>query len=419
MFEFDIEKIKEQLKQISKIVAIEKIRQEEKRKRGELFNIFSILRLSTHEVRLHSAFLAELLNPEGNHGLDDKFLEAFLINIIQQVKPDFEFDTKSAKVRKELWIGPISENYTEGGQIDLLIRDDKNHAIVIENKINADDEKKQLLRYQNFAKKNFQEYILLYLTLDGKEASEYSTDNKVNYERINYKDDILSWLNQCIIISVLFPKVREIIAQYITNLKQITNIMNEENQNELIELLKKNTSAAVSVLEVEEEIKREVRRNYINQVIRKIAERNSFKIVNDFNDFLDMRNDSVVILKPKEKTTSSDFGSFVLCMYSYGKTHCVYYGIKVDNYYKNKKGELVWSNDKNSYFPFGWQYINNEGDFCYWNNTSTIAQMQKEIELSKDKKDYPEGIIAQEIEDALKKVNEKSLFEQLDKICKE
>lgn len=35
---------------------------------GENFNIFQILGLQTSEVRLHSAFLAELLNSKGLHG---------------------------------------------------------------------------------------------------------------------------------------------------------------------------------------------------------------------------------------------------------------------------------------------------------------------------------------------------------------
>ena len=157
-------KLESLLKQVSEIVAKEKTQQEEKRKRGENFNIFNVLGLSTSEVRLHSAFLAELLNPNGDHGLGYKFLEAFLSIIIQQVKPGFEFDIKSAKVRKEFSIGPISEDYTEGGQIDLLIQDKDNHTIVIENKINAGDQYKQLLRYHKYAMRFSQKFVLLYLT---------------------------------------------------------------------------------------------------------------------------------------------------------------------------------------------------------------------------------------------------------------
>ena len=34
---------------------------------GENFNIFEVLGLTTNEVRTHSAFIAELLNPKGSH----------------------------------------------------------------------------------------------------------------------------------------------------------------------------------------------------------------------------------------------------------------------------------------------------------------------------------------------------------------
>ena len=72
------------LKKVSLIVARDKIQQEEKRKRGENFNIFKTLGMQTSEVRLHSAFLAELLNPNGSHGLKDKFLKAFLNDVVNQ-----------------------------------------------------------------------------------------------------------------------------------------------------------------------------------------------------------------------------------------------------------------------------------------------------------------------------------------------
>ena len=35
---------------------------------GEGFNIFQILKVGTNEVRMHSAFLAEMLDPNGSHG---------------------------------------------------------------------------------------------------------------------------------------------------------------------------------------------------------------------------------------------------------------------------------------------------------------------------------------------------------------
>lgn len=51
---------------------------------GERFNVFSILGLQTREVRTHSAFLRELLDPKGSHGLKDAFLKAF-VQILKRV----------------------------------------------------------------------------------------------------------------------------------------------------------------------------------------------------------------------------------------------------------------------------------------------------------------------------------------------
>src|SRR5688500_17218697 len=45
---------------------------------GENFNIFRILKVDSNEVRTHSAFLAELLNPKGSHGQKDVFLKLFI-----------------------------------------------------------------------------------------------------------------------------------------------------------------------------------------------------------------------------------------------------------------------------------------------------------------------------------------------------
>ena len=191
-------KLESLLKQVSEIVAKEKTQQEEKRKRGENFNIFNVLGLSTSEVRLHSAFLAELLNPNGDHGLGDKFLDAFLKIVIKREKTIFEFDTKSAKVFCEFYIGNISENYTEGGRIDIFIQDDNKQTIIIENKIYADDQKNQLLRYHNYAENiiGSNKYIILYLSLEeGDEPSKDSLGNKqFDYQTISYKKDIMNWL---------------------------------------------------------------------------------------------------------------------------------------------------------------------------------------------------------------------------------
>ena len=66
-----------------------------------MLQLFQILGVSTSEVRLHSAILAELLNPNASHGLLSKFLLSFLNNIIRRENAPFDFDVDSAKVSIE------------------------------------------------------------------------------------------------------------------------------------------------------------------------------------------------------------------------------------------------------------------------------------------------------------------------------
>ena len=110
---FIMDELTKLIKQVSEILVREKTQQEEKRKRGERFNIFEIMGLQTSEVRLHSAIIAELLNPKGNHGLGDKFLKAFIDDIIVK-QLTFNMDTSSTEVIVEYPIDPISEDSTEG-----------------------------------------------------------------------------------------------------------------------------------------------------------------------------------------------------------------------------------------------------------------------------------------------------------------
>ncbi len=247
-----MEKLSGLLNMVSEVIREERIQKKERQKRGEYFNIFSVLRLETKEVRLHSAFLAELLNPEGSHGLGKQFLELFLNMVVRKSKEEpFDFETENAKVYVEYYIGVISEDKKSGGRIDILIEDDKDkgNAIIIENKINAGDQEYQLLRYNNFAKNKKSNYKLLYLTKDGGEASEYSTGKEnFEYQCISYRNNILPWLECCEQAAVRHPLIRETIHQYIINIKEILNIMEDSALNNLIDSIVKEKENILSIL---------------------------------------------------------------------------------------------------------------------------------------------------------------------------
>jgi len=213
---------------------------------GENFNIFSVLQMESDEVKTHSRFLAELLNPKGSHGQKDVFLKKFVERF--GIK---KFDTSNTKVDVEFFIGQVTEcndaemNISDrsskctGGRIDILIRSGEN-VIMIENKIYAPEQPNQLLRYIN----KFPKGKLLYLTLNGDKSDRDCTENNSNnsdyrcikpeeYVRISYQSDIINWLEECRKESVTTPNLREAITHYINLIKKLTgqNINTKMNED--------------------------------------------------------------------------------------------------------------------------------------------------------------------------------------------
>ncbi len=211
---------------------------------GEKFNIFHILNVSTYEVRLHSAFIAELLNPKGSHGQNTVFLSLFL----QQLKiENFEFE--GANVEIEKYISPKMEE--SGGRIDIFLKNNKSQSITIENKIYAADQDKQLLRYKNYIGDNGR---LFYLTLEGDEPDDCSIGTLVkgeHFELISYHTDIVNWLEKCQKEAASFPLLRETIAQYIYLIKHLTGqTTNRKMENEIVDLITKSPENLKNAVEL-------------------------------------------------------------------------------------------------------------------------------------------------------------------------
>ena len=275
-----IDDIKTLLFKINPICAKAKQAEEEKRKRGECFNVFNTLGLRSEEVRLHSAFLAELLNPDGSHGMGNDFFRQFLSEVIKEERSDFIQSDKVNQNIVERSIGQRTED--EGGILDIII-EDGNHAVIIENKIYARDQEHQLLRYDNFGKKHFpnpRDYHLVYLTLDGHEASDLSTGgHNIAYSPISYSKDILAWLHACVRLAYDKPLVRETIKQYIHLIKQLTNqTMETEYRKEIVALAVDNLEAVVALTEAGTEISTRLREKYIYPQLEQFAEENALEI---------------------------------------------------------------------------------------------------------------------------------------------
>ncbi len=240
-------------------------------KQGKNFNIFKTINVTTDEVRLHSRFLAELLNPLGSHGQENFFLDKFK-NHIQQVLEKGKNTNDSHKnlvasnsifskksVVKIEYTPPKKLESEKNSRLDILIESsDRKKAIIIENKIYADEGPTQLKQYKQFGEYKYGSgnFILLYLTLDGKiskydditlssglngKKSQYDDINLasgIDYYCLSYKQEIIHFLNSCLTeLSKPTNHLTVIIKHYIDLIKTLT--MQEDPNDPIIKLILK------------------------------------------------------------------------------------------------------------------------------------------------------------------------------------
>ena len=212
--------------------------------RQDTFNVFSVLRSESDEVNLHSRFLAALLDYRKSPDKPRRNLEDFL-------DPDFLRSLRDAGKRSDA--GGDIPNFEpnrmiverESDNIDILIHDPvSRQAVVIENKIHAGDQPKQLMRYTEQLKDRgyLRPHVLvLYLTLDGHEASEDSADG-VGYKCVSYRE-LIDWLERCQERAYDVPALRESVAQYLHLVRKLTGTdFTEAYMNDLKELCLKDNN---------------------------------------------------------------------------------------------------------------------------------------------------------------------------------
>lgn len=373
------------LNQIKVIIKEENDLKQRQYDSGETFNVFEVLRLQRNEVRLHSSFIAALLDPQGAHGLKTKPLKSFL-QVIDAT--GFLIDLPTVKIEKELPIGKITKNGEEGGRMDIVLIDKNKNAIVIENKIDAIDQPKQLLRYFNYCRKHFNNYRIYYLTKLGNNPSNDSCGGKdIEYKTASYYEDILMWLNDCIKLSEKIQPVNETIKQYRTNLVEILNIMSQKSEKRLLTVAtaKSNIESTFAILENKYIIERKIRFDFLLKLIA-LAEKYGFTGNKEEAEKLaDLQKGIYLGLIPT--TRSSHYGIFIG---NERPSDGFWFAIKAADKSKITKTDLQqleqqWGlyNRKNQKIdlPYGSDYFwsesgeENSGSWWKWDDLETLRAM--------------------------------------------
>lgn len=184
-------------------------------RRGERFNLFSILGVQRDEARTHSRFLAELLNPEGRHGEGLRFLRAFITDVLGL---SHELSER-INVTREL-------STAEQRRVDLVVESPE-LVIGIEVKIDAGDQEAQLYDYYReiiHRSSSQKTAVLCYLTLDGKTPSSNSlkTLDPDKVCCLSFAGHISDWIDICISLSNHKPELSHALIQYKRLIEDLT-----------------------------------------------------------------------------------------------------------------------------------------------------------------------------------------------------
>ena len=369
--------IQQFFQEVASICALEQAQQEERNRKGENYNLFSILSIERYELK-HSALIANLLDPEGSHGCGDAFLRAFFEIAMKGTAYPFENSTPLDS-RTEHYTGPIAGD--TGGRIDILVKS-SHYGLIIENKIYAGDQDKQLIRYDNYGKEIFgaDGYLLVYLTLYGYDASKESTATKsaeeVGYLRLSYAEDILRWLEQCARLAYDKPLVRESLNQYIRTIKQLTyRDMNQENIPKIIDLAVDHPEVVATLSSNRDAIAQGIRKKYIFAELKKYADQKGWL----YDDSESSYNEEEPKIRFRKEGWS---GSIIISADSEGKKSN--YGwwmnlwIGIDSKVTGAK-KLACLEKQSLEYPMGWEYLTTPNWYSAENFPAMKTSVAQEI----------------------------------------
>lgn len=211
------------------------------------YNIFTVLEIHEKEV-IMCRFLADLLNPEGQHGYGILFLKSFLEDVLKEYRMS---DTLLAHtdVIKEYVID-------HDRRIDIVIQNSC-FLIPIEVKIYAVEQEGQCFDYYE----NSYNASIVYLTRFGNSPSEYSCKKKGgtdilpldNIQCISWADDICDWLTKLLV--QLKDPIKSVIMQYIDAIRIIADKRDKNAMDKNLEILYESPDYFSAGIEIEKSMK--------------------------------------------------------------------------------------------------------------------------------------------------------------------
>ena len=306
------------------------------------FNIFSVLHKKNEEVRLHSRFIYELLNPHGTHGKNAEYLAAFLEVVRELIFfPQFENELLNKSV--------VEKEYDF---IDLYIELPDGYTVIIENKIDAPDQDRQLERYQRTViddyKRNPDKLTTLYLTLDGHIPTATSIgDSKYPVHSISYINHIIRWLDKCLEISDLNSRLCETVMQYRNLVCEITGFEDGESDldREIINVIindKESFKSAKQIGELLSSAQTTVMQDLFTEIKKQVSHRTAIEPIDNTEGIKDYYSkDSNPYLAYPIKSFSKDGCKFHFCFFI-EIDYCIDYGFGFLKLSEN--GAYEWAN---------------------------------------------------------------------------
>lgn len=302
-------------------------------KDGLDYNIFTLMDIERDELETHEYMIFTILNYRTNSALSEELIKQFLITM--GLPKSFV---------NEKWIVE-KEHFTEdNGRIDLFFKTSwhSKKCVVVELKIDAKDQERQLKRYEDYVLENsYEDHRIIYLTLDGKEPSEQSCKGMKKPEKLLYRSfsgHLLEWLDKCIETCEAYDVEASFVQQYKILIEKL--VEEESMGQDIIELVKtsRELKACLGLADALPAIKGQVFYDFMDKIYKELKKKKCEFLYADYECAKDYYDGSAYI---------PDFVCKITDFTSRNKTVTLALGVEV-NYnlnfyfgYFNEKNEIV------------------------------------------------------------------------------